>query len=146
MNRIILFSFALLLFPIGISFGTYQTELGDDTFIFVQSTVRNSDGVLVAYLESSKFTDLNKPALESFLDFEASRGADPIITIDGENYQVIRRVQSHSFTSDDLTASTILSDNIDGKPVVLARFAHDGYPVVSGDTLESMWTFVRLVS
>jgi len=146
MNRIILFSFALLLFPIGNSFGTYQTELGDDIFIFVQSTVRNSDGVLVVYLESSKFTNLNKPALESFLDFEALRGADPIITIDGENYQVIRRVQSQSFSSDDLTASTILSDNIDGKPVVLARFAHDGYPVVSGDTLESMWTFVRLVS
>ena len=146
MNRIILLSFAFLLFPIGISFGTYQTEIGDDIFIFVQSTVRNSDGALVAYLESSKFTDLNKPALESFLDFEASRGVDSIITINGEDYQVIRRVQSHSFSSDDLTASTILSDTIDGKLVMLARFAHDGYPVVSGDTLESMWTFVRLVS
>jgi len=146
MNRIILFSFAFLLFPIGISFGTYQTEIGDDIFIFVQSTVRNSDGALVAYLESSKFTDLNKLALESFLDFEASRGVDSIITIDGEDYQVIRRVQSQSFNSDDLTASTILSDTIDGKPVLLVRFAHDGYPVVSGDTLESMWTFVRLVS
>jgi len=134
------------LFLIGISFGTYHTEIGDDIFIFVQSTVRNSDGVLVAYLESSKFTDLNKPALESFLDFEATRGVDSIITIDGEDYQVIRRVQSHSFSSDDLTASTILSDTIDGKLVMLARFAHDGYPVVSGDTLESMWTFVRLVS
>ena len=128
------------------SFGAYQTELGDEVFIFVQSTVRNSDGALVAYLESSKFTDLNKPALESFLDFEASRENDPIITIDGQNYQVIRRVQSHSFDSEGLVASTILSDNVDGKPTVLARFAHDGYPVVSGDTLESMWTFVRLVS
>ncbi len=146
MNKIILFSFAFLLFPMSNSFGAYQTELGDEVFIFVQSTVRNSDGVLVAYLESSKFTDLNKPALESFLDFEASRGNDPIITIDGQNYQVIRRVQSQSFDSEGLVASTILSDNVDGKPTVLARFAHDGYPVVSGDTLESMWTFVRPVS
>ena len=146
MNKIILFSFAFLLFPMSNSFGAYQTELGDAVFIFVQSTVRNSDGVLVAYLESSKFTDLNKPGLETFLDFEASRGNDPIITIDGQNYQVIRRVQSHSFDSAGLVASTILSDKIDGKPTVLARFAHDGYPVVSGDTLESMWTFVRIVS
>ncbi len=128
------------------SFGAYQTELGDDVFIFVQSTIRNSDGVLVAYLESSKFTDLNLSVLESFLDFEASRGNDPIITIDGQNYQVIRRVQSQSFDSEGLVASTILSDNVDGKPTVLVRFAHDGYPVVSGDTLESMWTFVRLVA
>lgn len=145
MNKIILFSFVFLLFPMSNSFGAYQTELGDEVFIFVQSTVRNSDGVLVAYLESSKFTDLNKPALESFLDFEASRGNDPIITIDGQNYQVIRRVQSHSFDSEGLVASTILSDNVDGKNTVLARFAHDGYPVISGDTLESMWTFVRPV-
>lgn len=145
MNKIILFSFAFLLFPMSNSFGAYQTELGDEVFIFVQSTIRNSDGVLVAYLESSKFTDLNKPALESFLDFETSRGNDPIITIDGQNYQVIRRVQSHSFDSEGLVASTILSDNVDGKNTVLARFAHDGYPVISGDTLESMWTFVRPV-
>jgi len=146
MNKIILFSFVFLLFPMSNSFGAYQTELGDNVFIFVQTTVRNSDGVLIAYLESSKFTDLNKPVLESFLNFEASRGNDPVITIDGQNYQVIRRVQSQSFDSEGLVASTILSDNIDGKNTVLARFAHDGYPVVSGDTLESMWTFVRPVA
>jgi len=146
MNKTILFLFAFLLFPMSNSFGAYQTELGDDMFIFVQSTVRNSDGVLVAYLESSKFTDLNKLGLESFLNFEESRGNDPIITIDGQNYQVIRRVQSQSFSSDGLVASTMLSDIIDGKPTILARFAHDGYPVISGDTLESMWTFIRPVS
>jgi len=146
MYRIILFLFAFFLFPISDSFGAYQTELGDDLFIFVQSTIRNSDGTLVAYLESTKFTDLNRLGLETFLDFEASRGGDLIITLDGQNYQVIRRVQSQSFDSDGLVASTMLSDKIDGKPTVLARFAHDGYPVQSGDTLDSMWTFVRIVS
>jgi len=146
MNKIILFLFAFLLFPISDSFGAFQTELGDDLFIFVQSTIRNSDGTLVAYLESTKFTDLNGLELESFLDFEASRGGDPIIILDGQNFQVIRRVQSQSFDSEGLVASTMLSDKIDGKPTVLARFAHDGYPVQSGDTLDSMWTFVRIVS
>ena len=128
------------------SFGAYQTELGDDIFIFVQSTVRNSDGVLVAYLESSKFTDLNKPELESFLDFETSSGNDPIITIDEQNYQVIRRVQYKSIGYDGLVASIMLADGVDGKVTILARFAHDGFSVVPGDTLESMWTFVRPVS
>jgi len=145
MIRIILFSFAFLLFPIGSSFGIYQTELGDDIFIFVQSTVRNSDGTLVVYLESSKFTDLNKLALGSFLDSEAS-STDPIIMINGQNYQVIHRIQSHSFSSDGLVASIILSETIDEKSTTLARFAHDGYPVVSGDTMDSVWTFVRPVS
>ena len=113
--------------------------------MFVQTTVRNSDGTIIVYLESTKFSDLNLPALQSFLDYEATRGNDPIITIDGEKYQVIRRVQSQSLDSEGLVASTILSDNVNGKSVILARFAHDGYPTIPGDTLESMWTFVRPV-
>jgi hypothetical protein len=124
----------------------YQTDVEKGLFIFVQTTVRNSDGQLVTYLESSKFTDLNLELLGPFLDFEASRGNDPIVTINGEEYQVIRRVQSKTFTSDDLVASTILSDTVDGKLTMLARFAHDGYPVTSGDILESMWTFIRTAS
>ena len=124
----------------------YQTDIEDGLFIFVQSTIRNSDGQLVTYLESSKFTDLNIELLGSFLDFEGSRGNDPIVTINEKEYQVIRRVQTKTFPIDDLVASTILSDTIDGKLTMLARFAHDGYPVSAGDTLESMWTFIRPAS
>lgn len=124
----------------------YQTDIDDGLFILVQTTVRNSDGQLVAYLESSKFTDLNLELLGPFLDFEASRGNDPIVTINEKEYQVIRRVQSKTFPVYDLVASTILSDSVDGKLTMLARFAHDGYPVAPGDTLESMWTFIRPAS
>ena len=124
----------------------YTTDIKDGLFIFVQTTIRNSDGQLIVYLESSKFTDLNLEAMGPFLDFEASRGNDPIVTIDGKEYQVIRRVQSKTFTTEDLVASTILSNMQDGKVSQIARFAHDGYSVYPGDTLESMWTFVRTVS
>ncbi len=124
----------------------YQTEIGDDLFIFVQTILRNSDGQLVVYLESSKFTNLDLEAMEPFLDFEASRGNDPIVTINEKEYQVIRRVQSKIFPSEDLVASTMLSNSVEGETTLLARFAHDGYPVSSGDTLQSIWTFVRPVS
>ena len=124
----------------------YQTEINEGLLIFVQSTIRNSDGQLVTYLESSKFTNLNLELLGPFLDFEASRANDPTVTINEKEYQVIRRVQSKTFPRDDLVASTILSDTIDGKLTMLARFAHDGYPVSQGDTLESMWTFIRPAS
>ncbi|MCV0373496.1 MAG: hypothetical protein K5793_08105 [Nitrosarchaeum sp.] len=89
---------------------------------------------------------MNLPALASFLDYEATRGNDPILTMDGQQYQVIRRVQSQTFDSERLVGSTVLSDNIDGSPIMLARFAHDGYNTVPGDTMESLWTFIRLVS
>ena len=124
----------------------YQTEIEDGLFILVQTTVRNSDGQLVTYLESSKFTHLDLEALGPFLDLEASRGNDPTITIEDKDYQVIRRVQSKTFAFEDLVASTLLSDTVDGKLTLLARFAHDGYPVSSGDTLESVWTFIRPAS
>jgi len=124
----------------------FQTEIGDDLFIFVQTTIRNSDGQLVTYLESSKFTDLNLELLGPFLDSEAARADDPTITINGKEYQVIRRVQTNTFPSDDLVASTLLSDTVDGKLTMLVRFAHDGYPVSEGDTLQSMWTFIRPAS
>jgi len=145
-----IFNLQVLFFLIVISFTNYtqafQTEIGDDLFIFVQTTIRNSDGQLVTYLESSKFTDLNLELLGPFLDSEAARGDDPIVTINGEEYQVIRRVQSKTFPRDDLVASTLLSDVVDGKLTMLARFAHDGYPVSEGDTLQSMWTFIRPAS
>ena len=137
----------LALIPlIGDSFSSFQTKIGDDIFIFVQTNLRNSDGQLVTYLESSKFTNLNQSALDLFLDFESSWGNDPIITIDGKQFQIIRRVQTQSFNSEGLVASTNLFDNVGKKPVLLARFAHDGYTTISGDTLESVWTFIRPVS
>lgn len=146
MNKIIFFGFIFLLFPLSTSFGTIQTFNDNAIFVFVQTTVRNSDGTLVVYLESTKFTDFNLSALESFLDYEATRGNDPTVTIDGQQYQIIQRAQSQSFDSEGLVASTILYDNVDGKPVILARFAHDGYPTIPGDTMESIWTFVRPIS
>ena len=62
----------------------FQTEIGDDLFIFVQTTIRNSDGQLVTYLESSKFTDINLKLFGPFLYAEAERGNDPIVTLNGE--------------------------------------------------------------
>lgn len=145
MNKLILFGFAFLLFPLNSVFGSIQTNIGDDLFVFVQTTVRNSDGNLVLYLESTKFSNLNVSALNLFLDREASNGDDPIITIGDKQYQVIRRMQTQPLDSEGLVASTLLFSSMDGKPVLLARFAHDGYPIVPGDTLQSIWTFVRPV-
>ena len=124
----------------------FDTHIGDDVFIMVQTSLRDSDGHLVTYLESTKFTYLNKPALESFLDYEASRGNNPVITLDGQKYQIIRRAQEITLISDNVVASTILSDNVNGNLTLLARFAHDGYPAIPGDKIESIWTFVRPVS
>lgn len=145
MNKIILFSVSLLLIPVGVSFGAFQSEIGDDVFVFVQSTVRNSDGTLVLYLESTRFSHIGVPQLNSFLDFE-SNGNDPIVTINGKKFEVIQRALSESFESEKFVSATNLSDNIDGQSILLVQFPHDGYSVLPGDTRDTIWTFVRPVS
>ena len=148
MKSLLILSCFLFLISISVVNQTQASEpdTKDGIFIFVQTTIRNPDGQLVTYLESSKFTNVNLDLLGPFLDYEATRGNDPIITLDGKEYQVIRRVQSKTFDRDDLVASTSLSDIVNGQLTMIARFAHDGYPVSEGDTLQSMWTFVRPVS
>jgi len=127
------------------SYAQTQTSLDDGLYINVQSELRNSDGQLISFLESSKFTDINVRELYNFLDLEASVGNDPIVTIDGKIFQIIQRMSILTFDYETVIGSTNLLHNLDGQPIHLARFAHDGLPIVSGDTLQSTWTFVRLV-
>ncbi len=144
--KILFSSFFLLLISFtSLSFAQTQTSLDDGLYINVQSELRNSNGQLVSFLESSKFTDLDVHSLYNFLDFEVSVGDDPIVIIDGKKFQIIQRTTILTFDSENVIGSTNLSDNLDGQEIHLARFAHDGLPVVPGDTLQSTWTFVRLI-
>jgi len=115
-----------------------------DTFVFVQTLLENADGQVVTYLTSDKFTDLNIVALEKLLDKEVSE-KDPIIKINGEKFQVIKRKLTITYDKENVIASTILADSHEGALTTVARFAHDGYPIVEGDNVHSIWTFLRPV-
>ena len=121
----------------------FLTEFG--TFIFVQTLLENSDGQIVTYLTSDKFTDLNTDALQKLLDKEASE-KDPIIDINGQKFQVIKRKLTITYDKENVIASTILADSNEGSLTTVARFAHDGYPIVEGDKVHSIWTFLRPVT
>jgi len=115
-----------------------------DTFVFVQTLLENSDGQVVTYLTSDKFTDLNTVALQQLLDKEVS-DKDPIIDINGEKFQVIKRKLTITYDKENVIASTILADSTGEVLTTVARFAHDGYPIVEGDKVHSIWTFLRPV-
>jgi len=133
----------------GFSFAQSSANLPEffserDTFVFVQTLLENSDGQVITYLTSDKFTDLNKDALQKLLDKEVSE-KDPIIEINGEKFQVIKRKLSITYDKENVIASTILADSTEGGLTTVARFAHDGYPIVEGDKVHSIWTFLRPV-
>lgn len=114
-------------------------------FILVQTSIRNSHGTLLTYLESTKFSYIDYNLLDTFLDHESAGGGDPVIDMGGVTMQVIRRATTQTFDSYDVIASTNLYDSDGRQQSLLARFTHDGYPVHPGDTLQSVWTFVRPV-
>jgi len=114
-----------------------------DVYIFVQTFVRNSDGILVHYFENDKFTDKNLAALDVFLDSEASRGNAPEYDLEGKKFQMIQRSKVLEIDSFQLVASTKLEDSGNLISVSLVRYAHDGYFLTPGDEITQVWTFFR---
>jgi len=87
---------------------------------------------------------LNLERLEIFLDSEETED-DPIVTINDQKFQIIQRffrVPNDEYT---VVASTILVHPQNGTLKTVARFAHDGYPVLEGEMVTSGWTFIRPV-
>ncbi len=115
-----------------------------ETFIFVQTFVENSDGELVIYLTSDKFSDLYLRELDNLLESEVTE-KDPIVSIEGQKYQVIKRKQTISHDRENVIASTMLAYSQSGALKTVARFAHDGYPIIPGDKVQSVWTFLKPV-
>jgi len=137
---VILISFVLLL-PGAFAQNSQPANL--DVYIFVQTFVRNSDGILVHYFENDKFTDKNLAALDVFLDYEASRGNAPTYDIEGKNFQLIQRSKVLEIDSFQLVASTKLEDPENPISKSLVRYAHDGFFLIPGDEITQVWTFFR---
>ena len=125
------------------SYGQNSQEPILDVYIFVQTFVRNSDGVLVHYFENDKFTDKNLAALDIFLDYEASRGNAPEYDLEGKKFQMIQRSKTLEIDSFQLVASTKLEDTENPISEFLVRYAHDGFFISPGDELTQVWTFFR---
>ncbi len=125
------------------SYAQNSQEPNRDVYIFVQTFVRNSDGILVHYFENDKFTDKNLAALDVFLDFEATRGNAPEYDLEGKKFQLIQRSKVLEIDSFQLVASTKLEDSENPISKNLARYAHDGFFLTPGDQTTLIWTFFR---
>ena len=133
----------VLIFP---SAFAQNSPPSQDVYIFVQTFVRNSDGQLVHYFENDKFTHKYLKELNEFLDFEASRGNDPIYDINGEKFQILKRSKVTQFESNQLVSSTFLSDSEYPHVDFLVRYAHDGYFLSPGDEVTQVWVFLRTIN
>jgi hypothetical protein len=111
-------------------------------YIFVQIIHKDSDGNLLAYLQSDRVTDANLTAINEMLNHESTRRNDPVYQINGNPFQVITRETTLHFDSSLMYASTnLMNENND----VLLRVPHDGFRVLPDDTIKIIWIFARFV-
>ena len=133
------------LFIIGILFlfaFTIPTIHAEIPYIFVQIIHKDSDGNLLAYLQSDRVSDANLDMINEMLDHESARGVDPIYQINGNVFQVITRENTLQFDSPLMYAST---DLISSENNVILRLPHDGLRVLPDDSIKIIWIFSRSV-
>jgi len=114
----------------------------DKPFIIVQTIVKNQDNQVVTYLTSNTFTNIDWEGLDTLLKSEASEN-DPIIIKDGKKFLIIKRQKTVIYGDSNVIASTLLAHSIEGKLNIVARFAHDGYPISEGEKVTTIWTFIK---
>ena len=115
---------------------------------FVQIIHRDSNGNLLAYIESDKISIMHNDAMIELMDMQSSIGTDPVYDINGNNVEVIIRQQITEIETTTLSTDTKLVSTVkdkDGNKIIILRIVHDGYMAYAGDTVTTYWNFARII-
>ena len=115
---------------------------------FVQIIHRDSNGNLLAYIESDKISIMHNDAMIELMDMQSSIGTDPVYDINGNNVEVIIRQQITEIETTTLSTDTKLVSTVkdkDGNKIIILRVVHDGYMAYPGDTVTTYWNFARII-
>jgi len=124
---------------------------GSSVYLFVQIIHRDSDGNLLAVIQSDRMVFVNADILNYYVDQKGMartvEGPDPNgshFEIFGEKYTLIQPIKN-------ITASTYFviewetEDNPERIQEIGARFAHEGLLLSPGDIVETVWNFARFL-
>ena len=142
-------SYVLCIFSI-IVFSVFSTEVfaqpvpGDDIFfMFIQITLRNSDGELVTYMESNKLVNLDRKIINDSLDHISSYIEIPIFELTDVKFQVFIIELVTEFDSNTMYARANYDVTIDEQTYSAARFQFDSFLTSPGDKVIAVWTIAR---
>ncbi len=139
--------FSIIVFSIFSSEAFAQTSQPEDNIftIFIQVTVRNSDGDLITYMESSKLYDVDKKIINDSLDYISSSGEIPIFELNDTKFQVFIIQTTTEFDSYTMYTNAFYNVTIDEQTYSTARFTFDSYLTSPGDEATVYWTIARFV-
>lgn len=125
---------------------SYASSTQSNMAIHVQIKVENSDGALVAYLETDKVIITDYASLSSLLDGNSPILHKKIISIGDQKYELIKATDVLIHPSSTIVSENLISAEGGNAPELLALADHDGYPVIKGDKVTTYWTILRPVS
>ena len=138
--------FSIIVFSVFSSEAFAQISQPEDGifFMFVQVTLRNSDGNLVTYMESGKLFDVDKKIISDSLDHFSSSMEIPIFELNNAKFQVFIIESVTEFDSSTMFANAYYNVTIDDRTYSAARFQFDGFLTSPGDEVTAVWTIARL--
>ena len=137
--------FSIIVFSVFTSESFAQTPPSDIFFIFVQVTLRNSDGNLVTYMESNKLIDVNEKIINDSLDQFSSSMEIPIFELNDTRFQVFIIETITEFDSTTMFANAHYYVTIGERIYSGAQFSFDSFLTSPGDEATVVWTIARLV-
>ena len=117
----------------------------DIFFIFVQVTLRNSDGNLVTYMESNKLIDVNEKIINDSLNQFSSSTEIPIFELNDTKFQVFIIETITEFDSTTMFANAHYYVTIEERIYSGAQFSFDSFLTSPGDEATVVWTIAKLV-
>lgn len=125
---------------------SYAQTPQNNLAIHVQIKVENSDGALVAYLETDKVIVTDYASLNALLDTNSPVLHKKIVSIGDQKYELIKATDVLVHTSPTIVSENLISAESGNSKELLAIADHDGYPVVKGDKVTAYWTILRPAS
>ena len=138
--------FSIIIFSAFTSEAFAQISNPDDIFfIFIQVTLRNSDGHLITYMESNKLVNVDKKIINDSLDHLSSYIEIPIFELNDTKFQVFIIETTTEFDSNTMYANAFYDVTIDEQTYSAAKFQFDSFLTSPGDESTVVWTIARLV-
>jgi len=145
--KIILFSLLCLILIGMISYSYAQFTVVDKNTrlpeVLLQIEVRDSNGSLVAYIETERIAKISNLELNMYLDIQNQTHIEFLIK-DDKKYE-LQQFQTTMKTHDEKLAysSTSLVTVIQNELVTLLLMSYDTYLSQPGDTVRHFWTIIR---
>ena len=148
--KIVLFSLLCLILIGMISYSYAQWIVVDKNtklpVIMLQGVLRDSNGILVAYIEAEQIIGISPLELNRFLD-NLNQTRKEFFIKDDQKYESQQwEIIGDTFTIKSAFSSTRLLDTYQNEYVTLLQMRHDSYQSQPDDKNRIFWTIIRPVS